>query len=77
MRKKLNNNIVDIIFGVISIFIGSIIFYTKIGGSRYGVSVEGAPAQLSGIVLALFGFYRIVSAFRRLRKSKGNSTGNE
>lgn len=64
--KKKRDCIIELILGVIILFVGAIVFLTKISGTRYGSIIEGPVAQIIGIILIFYGCYKLVSALKNI-----------
>jgi len=63
--KIISANFLELFLGTLFLLVGLYVFYQKMAGSRYGLSLEGTPAQISGATMMLFGGYRIWHAIRK------------
>ncbi len=65
-NKIKSDQIIELILGLLVSFAGAIVFFTKLSGTRYGGVIEGISAQLIGIILIIYGLYKIVSALKKI-----------
>lgn len=67
-KKNTFYNIVELILGILSFFVGLLVFQTKMFGVRGFDVVEGTKGQIGGIALIIGGLYFAIRAIRKLRQ---------
>lgn len=71
--KIISANLLELFLGTLIFLVGLLVFYTKMAGSRYGLSLEGTEAQISGASMMLFGGYRVWQAIRKTIRGLKNT----
>ena len=59
-------NILTFVVGVLYIIVGVFVIITR----SFGVKLEPMPANVLGALLSIYGVFRLVRAFIRLRKER-------
>ncbi len=59
-------NLLSFIVGILYIIVGVFVIITK----SFGVKLEPMPANVLGFLLCIYGVFRLVRAFIRLRKER-------
>ena len=59
-------NLLSFIVGILYIIVGVFVIITK----SFGVKLEPMPANVLGALLCIYGVFRLVRAFIRLRKER-------
>ncbi|GEM_PF-297252 len=59
-------NLLTFVVGVLYIIVGIFVIITK----SFGVKLEPTPANVLGFLLSIYGVFRLVRAFIRLRKER-------